>query len=630
MCGIVGFVGEADPRLLDEMTDALVHRGPDGRGVWVGPRGEAHLGHRRLAIVDLHSGAQPMWTADGALGITFNGEIYNHLELRKELGGLGHRFVSDHADTEVLLHGYRQWGEGLQRRLNGMWAFVIYDRPRRMLFGSRDRFGKKPLYYALPRGGFAFASELAALRLHPGIDATMSRRALQKYFGYGYIPAPLTVIEGARKLPAGHCFRYGVADGSFEIRKYWDFVPEPDDGLARSSDEELGATLRSLLDAAVGRRLMSDVPLGFFLSGGIDSSAVAMLAARRLGGEQTRTFSIAFAARDFDESAHAALVARTAGTTHAAQTLDLDRGRALLPQIVGRLDEPLGDASILPTYQLCAYTRRHVTVALGGDGADELFAGYDPFRAIGLARLYERVMPRRLHAAIRHLGARLPVSHGYMSSDFRLKRMLRGLSYRPALWGPMWMSSLDEGELSRLFGEPVDLEDVFSEAIAHWDACPSKSDVDRLLVYYTKLYLQDDILTKVDRASMAVSLEVRSPFLDIDLVDFVRRLPTSRKYRRGTTKYLLRRALASLLPSETVRRPKQGFGVPIGKWFRDGALVVNGETTEALGLSRDFVMEKRREHERNQVDQRAFLWNQWLLEQWLSVPTRGPQRAAVA
>jgi asparagine synthase (glutamine-hydrolysing) len=310
--------------------------------------------------------------------------------------------------------------------------------------------------------------------------------------------------------------------------------------------------------------------------------------------------------------------------------LDLDRGRALLPQIVGRLDEPLGDASILPTYQLSAYTRRHVTVALGGDGADELFAGYDPFRAIGLARLYERVMPRRLHAAIRHLAARIPVSHGYMSADFRLKRTLRGLSYRPALWGPMWMSSLDEGELSRLFGEPVDLEDVFSEAIAHWDACPSESDVDRLLVYYTKLYLQDDILTKVDRASMAVSLEVRSPFLDIDLVDFVRRLPTSRKYRRGTTKYLLRRALASLLPRETVRRPKQGFGVPIGKWFRDGALVVNGETTEALGLNRDFVMEKRREHESNQVDQRAFLWNQWLLEQWLLVPTRGRQRAAVA
>jgi asparagine synthase (glutamine-hydrolysing) len=627
MCGIAGFVGEPDGALLSQMTDALSHRGPDARGVWLGKRGEAHLGHRRLAIVDLASGSQPMWTSDGVLGITFNGEIYNQLDLRAELRALGHRFITDHSDTEVLLHGYRQWGAGLQQRLNGMWAFVIYDRKNRVLFGSRDRFGKKPLYYAEFRHGFAFASELAALRLHPEVDSRISRKALIKYFGYGYIPAPTTIVEGARKLPGGHCFEYRIDECRLSVQRYWDFVLEPDPALGERTDAQLGEELVALLDAAIDRRLMSDVPLGFFLSGGVDSSAVTMLAARRLGGDRTRTFSIGFEDPDFDESEHAAFVARAAGATHEVQRLGIDIGRAMLPEIVARLDEPMGDASILPMYQLCNHTRRYVTVALGGDGADELFAGYDPFRALAYARWYEMVVPKPIHSALRHLAARVPVSHTYMSFDFRLKRMLRGVSHRPALWGPVWMATLDEDELARLFGEPIDLEDVFSEAISAWDGCRSANYVDRLMAFYTKLYLQDDILTKVDRASMAVALEVRCPFLDIELVDFVRRIPSDRKLRRGRTKHLLKEALKDVLPKETLGRSKRGFGVPIGRWFQQRELIVRADVAESLGLNQSFIERKRTEHERNEVDQRAFLWNQWIFEQWLEA-SRSPQQAS--
>ncbi|MCP9455881.1 MAG: asparagine synthase (glutamine-hydrolyzing) [Nitrospira sp.] len=598
------------------MNDKIVHRGPDAEGLWHDVERAVYLGHRRLAIVDIDGGQQPMWTKDGKLGVAFNGEIYNHEELRAELKGHGHVFESDHSDTEVLLHGYRAWGVDLPNRLNGMWAFAIYDVLTGRVFCSRDRFGKKPFFYYHRTGAFIFASELSALLQHQGVPHSLSQKALRKYFAYGYIPAPHSLVEGVYKLPGGHSLVYDIRSGSLRIWKYWDFVIEPFDQVPADAEDLWAEELRALLDKAVRRRLMADVPLGAFLSGGIDSSAVAAFAVRHIGRERLKTFSIGFEEATFDESHHARRVADHLGTEHHVETLSMDRARLLLPEIVERLDEPMGDSSLLPTYLLCQHTRRHVTVALGGDGADELFAGYDPFRAVRWARLYDKLVPKPLHAGIRHLMARLPVSHRYMSLDFKIKRTLRGLSYPAQYWLPVWMAPVDPEELADLCGGPVDLEEEYSEAIEQWEACRSTNPIDKVLQFYTKLYLQDDILVKVDRASMMHSLEARSPFLDIELVDFVRRIPACFKFRNGRTKYLLKRALAPILPQEILERSKKGFGVPIGRWLQQGALDFRNAANGLL--NRSFTERMLARHISGREDQRAYLWNEWMLAGYLS------------
>jgi asparagine synthase (glutamine-hydrolysing) len=407
---------------------------------------------------------------------------------------------------------------------------------------------------------------------------------------------------------------YDICANSVRVSKYWDFVLEPFDRIPSNPEGEWGERLRELLDSAVRRRLMSDVPLGVFLSGGIDSSAVTAFAARHVPKGALKSFSIGFEEATFDESRYAHRVAELLGTDHHPERLSIERAKALLPEVLTKLDEPMGDSSILPTYLLCGHTRRHVTVALGGDGADELFAGYDPFRALTLARVYDRVVPRPIHAAIRLVIARLPVSHRYMSLDFRLKRTLRGLSYPSRLWCPMWMASLDPNELRELFAQRIDLEDVFSEAIEQWEACRQPNLIDRTLQFYTKLYLQDDILVKLDRSSMMHSLEARAPFLDIELVDFVRQIPGKYKFRNGQTKYILKKALEPVLPKEVLYRSKQGFGVPIGQWFQE-SVFSPGVGGSAL-IDQGFVRARLDEHRAGRADQRAFLWNAWVLENW--------------
>lgn len=610
MCGIAGFFGAGDRAVLERMTARIVHRGPDDEGFLIDAERGVHLGFRRLAILDIAGGGQPMTTADGALTVVFNGQIYNFRELREELAKLGARFVTDHSDTEVLLHGWRQWGEDLPNHLNGMWAFALYDRARRRVFFSRDRFGKKPLFYFAGPTAFVFASELTALREHPAVPMTLSRRALQKYFGYGYVPAPLTFYEGVRKLPAGHNLSLDLADRAMRVSRYWQYKPEPFDTRPVDAEQRWADEFAERLDAAVARRLVADVPVGCFLSGGIDSSTVASLALRRAGRENLKTFSIGFEEATFDETRYARLVAQHIGADHQVEKLSIRRALDLLPEIVARWDEPIADASMLPTYLLCQHARRQVTVALGGDGADELLAGYDPFRALRYADAYSRFVPRPVHRGIAMIAARLPVSHSYMSLDFRLKRTLRGLDYPPHLWLPVWMAPLAPAELDELFSEPVDLEDVFSEAIEAWDGCASADPVERTIAFYIRLYLQDDILVKVDRASMLNSLEVRAPFLDCELVDFLRRLPADMKLRGGTTKYLLRKVAASLLPAEILERSKQGFAVPIGQWFRDNALPPR-RLDHALNGA--FWQGRLTRHQALAADERAYLWSDWLL-----------------
>lgn len=624
MCGIAGFVGAGDRETLARMTAVLAHRGPDDSGLW--DNGTVFLGHRRLSIVDLEGGHQPMATADGDLTLIFNGEIYNHAELRAELKARGHLFQTDHSDSEVLLHGYREWGAGLSQRLNGMWAFAVHDRKNARLFCSRDRFGKKPFYYAAGPGHFVFGSELTALLQHPRVRPNVSKRALQKYFAYGYIPAPLSVYENVLKLPGGCSLTLDTATLAHRVERYWDLVLEPFERIPANPEEEWGEQIRALLDRAVQRRLMADVPLGVFLSGGIDSSAVTALASRHLPKGQLKTFSIGFDEKSFDESHYARRVADLFGTDHHLEKLSLDRAHGLLNECLAKLDEPLGDSSLLPTYLLNRFTRQHVTVALGGDGGDELFAGYDPFQALGRAQLYQSLFPRPIHRGIRALFERLPVSHANMSLDFKIKRTLRGLSYEPRVWLPVWMGSLDPVEIGELFDGPVDIEDLYSEAIEQWDACPQPDLVDKTLQFYTKLYLQDDIMVKVDRASMMHGLEIRAPFLDIDFVDFVRRIPSSYKLRGGVTKYILKKALEPLLPEDILHRSKKGFGSPIGSWFKNGTLQIDQPAHPLLNAS--FVRRKVNAHLAGASDERGFLWNVHVLNRCLR--TNDSSRASIA
>ena len=610
MCGLAGIFGEGDEAILRRMTARIAHRGPDDEAYLIETDRAAYLGFRRLAFLDLAGGKQPMTTRDGALSIVFNGEIYNFRELRAELEKLGAVFVTDHSDTEVLLHGWRHWRKDLPRRLNGMWAFAIYDRAQRCVFFSRDRFGKKPLFYFAGKNSFVFASELTALREHPAVPATLDDAALRKYFAYGYVPAPRTFLQSVSKLPAGHLLLLDLRDLSHRVERYWQYVPDPSEESGARQEAQWIEEFRALLDAAVARRLVADVRVGCFLSGGIDSSVVTALAVKHAGKERIKAFSIGFDEATFDETRYARLVAQYVGADHQIDTLSARRALDILPDLTARMDEPIADSSILPTYLLCQHARRQVAGALGGDGADELLAGYDPFRALRYARWYEKVVPKALHRGVSLAVARLPVSHKYMSLDFRLKRTLRGLDHPAHLWLPVWMAPLAPSELDELFASPVDLDAVYSEAIEAWDACASDDPIERTIAFYIRLYLQDNILVKVDRASMLNSLEVRAPFLDIELVDFVRRLPARMKLRGTTSKWILRQCAKSLLPPEVLTRSKQGFAVPIGRWFANNALP---QRELQRAINRDFWCSRLAEHQTHRSDQRTYLWSDWFL-----------------
>jgi asparagine synthase (glutamine-hydrolysing) len=604
VCGIAGFVGKGDQATLAAMCDAIAHRGPDGRGSFVDSSRQVYLGHLRLAILDLELGAQPMWNETKSVCVVFNGEIYNHRELRQELTNLGHRFASDHSDTEVLVHGFEEWGEDLPGRLNGMFALAIYDLATGGLFLARDRFGEKPLFYVSIPGFFAFGSELSALLAHPATPREVDSVALQKYYAHCFFPAPHTPYRAIRKLPGGHCLTMDVRSGSIRIREYWrfDILAEPPAG----NEDKLAEELRFLISRAVKRRLESDVPLGILLSGGVDSSAILACAANHAEAASLQTFCIGFNEPSFDESGYAQTMADFAGANHHTEVCDLASARLSLPAVLGEIGEPIGDPSLLPTYLVSAFARKHVKVALSGDGGDELFAGYDPFKALAPSTVYQALMPRRLHPALRYLAGRLPLSDRNMSLDFKLQRWLRGVAYPPALWNPIWMAALAPNEIADLFGVHLKVEDLYSEVLTAWEQCESKDLLDRSLVYFTKFYLQDDILVKTDRASMHFALELRTPFLDNDVVEFARRLPRSMKLHRGQRKYLLKRAFQSVLPPETLGRRKKGFGIPLAQWLRALPLPADMDTTP--GVDPQAMRRLWQEHRTRRQDNRHAIW----------------------
>ncbi len=586
MCGVAGeirFDRAPDEDAVRRMAAAIRHRGPDAEGLEV--RGPAALAHRRLSILDLSGGAQPM-ARDGCV-LVFNGEAYHHEALRRELAASGHAFRT-RSDTEVVLAAYLEWGESFAERIHGMFALALWDERQERLVLARDRLGKKPLYYALARGagweaeppaeaaslegvtGLVFGSELKAFAAHRGVPRALDPEALVQYLGAEYVPAPRSIYRGIFKLPAAHL---AILDrGGFRLRRYWELPPPVRGGEAPSPAEAQEELVRRL-DGAVARRLVADVPVGVFLSGGIDSTTMAALAARH--HRPLRTFSIGFEEASFDESAWARLAARHVGSEHHEERLS---GRAcldLVPEAVEVLDEPFADPSILPTLLLSRFVRRSVTVALAGDGGDELFAGYDTFLAHRPAAWAAR-LPRPLLAAAGAVAARLPASSRNMSIDFRVKQFLRGLRSPPSLRHQVWIGSFTPAELGSLlhpdlrrFAAPeVVYREVLGDAARAASAGVPAGSIDEALRFFLTRYLADDILVKADRASMAASLEVRAPFLETDVVEYALRLPWRYKLGLASTKRVLKRALRGLVPDEILARSKKGFGIPVAAWIR--------------------------------------------------------------
>lgn len=625
MCGIAGYTGRLYDGALERMAHALFHRGPDADGFYHAPA--VHLAHRRLSVVDLTCGTQPMHTADGRLTVVFNGEIYNQQELRLQLTACGHHFQTDHSDTEVLLHGWREWGQQLPEKLNGMWAFCLYDRSGQTLFLSRDRFGKKPLYYTLQAktssdeestGCFAFASELSALRQHPALRFDLDQTALRKYFAYAFIPAPRTIFQNVQKLPAAHNLLFSLSDHRLTISRYWEYRIEPFEKLPAHPDEEWGERLRELLDRAVQRRLMADVPLGVLLSGGVDSSAIAALAARHT--PELKTFSIGFNEDSFDESPYARRVSTLIHSRHYETRLSQEEARLHASDILSRLDEPMADDSLLPTWLVCREARKEVTVVLGGDGGDELFAGYEPFKFWPWGRRFDIYLPslvqKGISLGVAAVANQFGASHDYMPLPMKLKRFFRASGYGMRVWIPALMAPLSLADIAELLGAPCPLDEVYSEAIEAWDECASPHPADRLTQYYVRLYLQNEILAKGDRASMLNSLELRSPFLDLEVADFARQIPANYRHRHGVGKYILKKALEPLLPHDILYRKKHGFSAPAGRWFRDEGLVFSTHAPK-IG-NRSFFAHALEEHKNAHDDQTRYLWAQYALDAFLS------------
>ena len=631
MCGITGAVWQSDSlaisdQTLEKMTDAITHRGPDDQGTWIrrdqvdgqGRRYGTALGFRRLSIIDLQGAAQPMGNEDGRVQLVFNGEIYNYKSLRLRLEGSGHRFATD-GDGETIVHLYEDQGTDCFAHLNGMFAIAIWDSVRKRLILARDRIGQKPLYYAVTGDRLVFGSELKTIAAVDGICNEIDPAAIDEFLTYQYIPYPGTIWKGVRKLPPAH---YAVFDkDGLKIEPYWDMDPKAERviGRQRASEE-----LRELLGDSVKLRLQSDVPLGSFLSGGIDSSLITALA-QRVSSQPIRTFSIGFPIADFDETHHAAEVAKHLGTKHTRFEVQ-PNAVEIIDKLVWHYDEPFGDSSAVPTWYLSELTRSEVTVALAGDGGDELFAGYERYKALQLSHRLSRLFPLHRMPGI-GLVQRLPDSNKRRSIVRRAKRFLEALGQPEARRYLNWLQIFPESLRADLytddFVEQLPGEDPFEFLEDMWGRTQGRDLITRASISDLFTYLPCDLCTKVDIASMAHSLEVRQPMLDHRVVEFAASLPVELKYHSGRGKQLLRDAFGDLIPSSIFTRPKMGFGIPIGAWFRKELKGFVEETLLAddAKLTPYFRPETVRrlvqEHTSMENNHGYRLWNLLILETWL-------------
>jgi len=627
MCGIAGKFNFCADRPIDgerlhAMTDVIAHRGPDADGFHIG-RGIG-LGHRRLSIIDLSTGDQPLANEDGSVWVVFNGEIYNFADVRSELVALGHRFRT-RSDTEVIVHGYEQWGEGVVDRLRGMFAIALWDERRRRLLLIRDRLGVKPVYYSVTSSGVTFGSEIKALLEDPDVPRGWSAESLDAFLALQYVPCPRTMYEAVWKLPPGHLLI--AEDGRVVVKRYWDLTFAGDGEPSR--EEEYLERLDALVTESVRLRLVSDVPLGAFLSGGIDSSIVVGAMASTCSSRVVTT-SVGFDEHGFDELSYARTVARHFGTESHEKIVKPDIVD-LLPKLAWHLDEPFADSSAVPTYYVSAAAREDVTVALSGDGGDEPWAGYARHKV----ERWEATARGWLGASGGRLAGQLA---GALPLRVRGTRSLRHLALSPAeacarkhAYG---LFDGDRGAIySRDFAAAVADADPFAGFRLAYDACPSADPVDRALYVDVKTYLVDDIMTKVDKMSMAVSLEAREPLLDHKLLEFAATVPASLKLKNGQSKYLLRRLLEKRVPKAIVDRPKHGFEAPIGEWLRGplapmvDALLLDGRMKDRGVLDDGAVRRLWHEHRDGVQDHRHRLWSLTMLELWFRQFVDGPATA---
>jgi len=586
MCGIAGLYYPLTPKPVDParvtgMTDVIAHRGPDGSGVWTAPG--VGLGHRRLAIIDLATGDQPMATADGACVTVFNGEIYNFHEVRAELEAKGAQFRTN-SDTEVLLHGWRAWGPGLLEKLNGMFAFALYDQERQGLFLARDRFGVKPLVYTeLSDGALAFASEIKGLLAHPLFRRPADFRAVEDFLALGYVPDDASLLAGVKKLPAGHFLWLERGKPVGEPSRWWDLdFSKRATGKLRDLEAELADRMRE----AVRSRMIADVPLGAFLSGGVDSSAVVAMMAES-SRAAVKTCTIGFDEADHDETAYASQIAERFATQHRVKTVASD-DFGLIDTLVAAFDEPFADASALATYRVCELARETVTVALSGDGADEAFAGYRRYRFHAAEEHVRALLPQRVRQmAFGGLGHLWPKAD-WAPRPFRAKTTLLALAEGGEFAYPKAVGVTTPAIRQLLYS------DAGKRALAGHRAeqryvdtmrqAPARDGLDRAQYADFHHWLPGDILTKIDRTSMAVSLEAREPLLDHRLVSFAATLPAHLRIRSGQGKWLMKKALEPWLPKEILYRPKMGFVTPVSAWFRKAL------ADEAAALARSPVL----------------------------------------
>lgn len=620
MCGIAGFIdlwSSKDDRAVDQaqllqrMCDVIRHRGPDDEGFHI--QNGVALGMRRLSIIDLASGHQPISGEDGTVTIVFNGEIYNFQELQSRLEARGHTFKT-HSDTEAIVHAFEEYGPGCLTDLRGMFAFAIWDDKARSLFVARDRVGKKPLYYTTTRKGtFVFGSELKSLLEHPEVDRELDPKALDAYFTLGYVPDPLSIFRDIHKLPPGHYLT--LKDGQINVTQYWDFQFRE---VAPRSEEDYLEELRALLDESVRLRLISDVPLGAFLSGGIDSSTVVGLMARNMD-QPVKTFSIGFHEDSYSELEFARITAKKFGTDHHEFFVTPDIC-SVVDELVWHFDEPFADSSAIPTYMVSKLARDHVTVILSGDGGDELFAGYTRYVIERKRGGFER-LPRALREGVmRPLSEHLP--HAAWGRNF-----LHNVSLSPiaryldsvSVFTTLNRKELYTGDFSRSVGSVGYVNGVFQELAAQ---VTTGEAVDKLLYIDSRTYLPGDILTKVDRMSMAVSLEARAPLLDHKLIDFVTGIPASLKLSGLETKYLLKQSVKDIVPKEILNRPKQGFGVPIQEWINQQLRSrIRDTLSDTRTLQRGYINPAYLnvlldEHDRGRRDHSMRLWALLMFELW--------------
>jgi asparagine synthase (glutamine-hydrolysing) len=625
MCGIVGIYDltakrEINRDLLSRMNESQFHRGPDEGGLHI--EAGLGLGHRRLSIIDLSSGQQPMHSQDGNVVLTYNGEVYNFPELRKELEAMGYRFKT-HCDTEVIVYAWQAWGEDCVLHLRGMFAFAIWDRDKQSLFLARDRLGIKPLYYSETRNGqFIFSSELKALKEHPDLSRAMDPAAIEEYFSFGYIPDPKTIYKDVYKLEPGFCLSIKRGCQSYQPRQYWDV---DFNATLQGTEEELSEELIERVREAVKIRTIADVPLGAFLSGGVDSSAiVAMMAG--LSSTPVNTCSISFGDPKFNESQFAAQVAEQYHTAHRVEQVDPE-DFSLINQLAGIYDEPYADSSALPTYRVCELAKRQATVVLSGDGGDENLAGYRRYRWHTYEDRMRSIMPDAIRKPLFGFMGNVYPKADWAPKIFRAKSTFESIG-RDSIEGYLHSVSVNSNAIRAvLFSEQLksDLQGYQAVEVFRKHLKNAPSDDTQSLVQYLdiKTYLPGDILTKVDRASMAHALEVRVPLLDHELVDWIAKLPPDLKLNKKEGKYIFKKGLEPYLSNDILYRPKMGFGVPLASWFR-GPLkeqvrtALLGETMVDCGLfDQQYLTKVVDQHQSGLRDYSTTIWSLLMFNSFL-------------